>query len=73
MHSAPQTTQKKETKAQLNRIKASITKIQKETRKGGPLGLGVFLVQGQTWATVTVQAACIINTIAALQKVTVYI
>jgi len=41
----PQTTQEQETKAQLNWIKASIKKIQKETRKGGPLGLRVPLVQ----------------------------
>ena len=67
----PQTTQEKETKAQLDRIEAGITKIQKETRKGGPLGPGVPPVQGQTWAAVAAQAARTANTVAAPQRATV--
>jgi hypothetical protein len=67
----PQITQEKETKAQLNRIKAGIIKIQKETRKGGPLGPGVPPVQGQTWAAVAAQAARTVNTVAAPQRATV--
>jgi hypothetical protein len=67
----PQTTQDKETKDQRNRIEAGITKIQKETRRGGPPGLGVPPVQGQTWAAVAAQAARTVNAVAAPQRATV--
>ena len=68
---APQTTQEKETKAQLDRIEAGITKIQRETRKGGPPGQGAPPVQGQTWAAVAAQAAHTVNTVTTPQRVTV--
>jgi len=63
----------KKTKAQLNRIEAGIIKIQKKMCKRGPPSLEVPLVQYQTWAIITMQAAHIINTITALQKATVHV
>ena len=40
-------------------------------RKGGPSGLGVPPVQGQTWAAVAAQAARTVNAVATPQRVTV--
>ena len=39
--------------------------------KGGPLGLRVSPIQGQTWAAIAAQAAHTVNTAVALYKVTV--